>query len=334
MVVSLLKIEVMKSFLALVFVLIFASAAPGWNGEGHEMVAYIAYQHLDPATRAKVDALLARNPCFKEWQAAASSLPAAQRPVAVFMQGASWPDMIKSDSYDCQPDHMFVSDGSGNGDVAPPGPEASQNIGYTDTARHKYWHFVDTPLSTDGTPTNPPGHPNALDQILKLSAALASSETDDLKSYDLVWIEHLVADVHQPLHDTSRFTENHTNGDQGGNLVLVCTKPGCTAELHAYWDSILGPQNLKSALKSGKQLNSLAKPTGAGTTDASVWVDEGFQLAKTAVYIPPISDDAPGSSPAKPNSAYHNNAKKVAQAQVLVAGYRLAGVLNGALESH
>jgi S1/P1 Nuclease len=321
----------MKTFLAVAFALVFASAAAGWNGEGHEVVAYIAYQHLDAATRAKVDALLAMNPCFNEWKTAASSLPAAQQPVAIFMQAATWPDMIKADSYNCQLGHTFVSDGTGNGDVAPAEPQASQNIGYTDTARHKYWHFVDTPLSTDGTPTNPPGHPNALDQIHKLGAALASSETDDIKSYDLVWIEHLVGDVHQPLHDTTRFTKNHTNGDQGGNLVLICTTTGCTAELHAYWDSILGTQKLTTALKTGKQINARAKPTGAGTTDASVWVDEGFQLAKTAVYIPPISDDEPGSSPAKPNSAYHSNAKKVAQAQVLVAGYRLAGVLNTAL---
>jgi hypothetical protein len=327
-----MEVEVMKTFLGFVLTLVFATAAAGWNGEGHEIVAYIAYQHLDAATRAKVDALLALNPCFKEWQTAAMAVPAAQRPVAIFMQAATWPDMIKFSTYDCQPGHTFVSDGTANGDVAPTGPEASQNIGYVDTARHQYWHFVDTPFSTDGTPTNPPGHPNALDEILALSAALASSETDDIKSYDLVWIEHLVGDVHQPLHDTSRFTKKDVNGDRGGNAVPICTTPGCTKpELHGYWDAILGAQKLSTALKMGKQLNARTKPTGAGTTTVSVWVDEGFQLAKTDVYKPPISDDEPGSSPAKPNSAYHSNAKKVAQAQVLVAGYRLAGMLNTAL---
>jgi S1/P1 Nuclease len=324
----------MKTLLVVVFALVFASAAAAWNGEGHEVVAYIAYQHLDAATRAKVDALLEKNPCFNEWKTAAMAVPAAQRSAAIFMQAATWPDMIKSDSYDCQPGHTFVSDGTGGGDIAPSGPEASQNIGYSDPARHKYWHFIDTPFSTDGTPTNPPGHPNALDQIVALTATLASSETQDLQSYDLVWIEHLVGDVHQPLHDTSRFTRNHPNGDQGGNLVLICTKPGCTAELHAYWDSILGAQNLKNALKTGKKLDALPKPTGADTSDPSVWVAAGFQLAKTAAYIPPISDDEPGSSPAKPNSAYHTNTKNVAQAQVLLAGYRLANLLNTALATH
>lgn len=330
----------MKTLLAVVLVLFSASAAEAWNGEGHEIVAYIAYQHLDPATRAKVDALLALNPCFKEWQTTAKAAPAAQRPAAIFMQAATWPDMIKknkgtrSTQYDCQPDQTYVSDGTGGGDIPPTAPEASQNIGYTDTARHKYWHFVDTPFSTDGTPTNPSRTPNALTRIVDLSAALASSEGDDVKSYDLVWIEHLVGDVHQPLHDTSRFTKNHTSGDQGGNLVLVCTKPGCTSELHAYWDAILGSQNLKNALKAGKQLNTLAKPTGADNADPAAWVDGGFQLANTDVYKAPITDDEPGSSPAKPNKTYHDNAKKVAQAQVLLAGYRLAGVLNTQLPTH
>jgi hypothetical protein len=324
-----------KIFLPIVFLLAFAGAAAAWNGEGHEVVAYIAYQHLDPVTRAKVDALLAMNPCFQEWQTAAQDLPAKLQPIAIFMQAANWPDMIKSDTYDCQPGHAFVSDGTGGGNVPPPGPQASQNIGYTDTARHKYWHFIDIPLSTDGTATNPPEHPNALDQIQKLSAVLASGETDDIKSYDLVWIEHLVGDVHQPLHDTSRFTKNHPNGDQGGNLVSLCATPGCKMQLHGYWDSIPGPQTtLKSAINAAKKLNSKTKPTGAATTDPIVWVGEGFQLAKTAVYIPPISDDEPGSSPAEPNKSYHNNARKVAQAQMLLAGYRLAGILDTQLATH
>jgi len=325
-----------KTFLAVALMLVSASAAQAWNGEGHEIVAYIAYQHLDPATRAKVDALLALNPCFNEWQTAAKAVPVAQRSAAIFMQAATWPDMIKrnkgtlSTQYDCQQDQTYVDDGTRGGDVAPTGPEASQNIGYTDTARHRYWHFVDTPFSTDGTPTNPSGTPNALTQIVALSAALASSESDDIKSYDLVWIEHLVGDVHQPLHDTSRFTKNNPNGDNGGNAVcfVVTNTPHCPAELHGYWDAILGAQKLKNALKAGKQLNARAKPSGADNADPAVWVDEGFKLAKSDVYIPPISDDEPGSSPAKPNKTYHDNAKKVAQAQILLAGYRLAGVLN------
>jgi hypothetical protein len=322
-----------RTFLLALFILVFTNTAFGWNGKGHQVVAYIAYQHLDPTTRAKVDDLLKKNPCYNEWTATVNSLPANQQPVAIFMLAATWPDMIKLAKYDCQPGHRFGSDGSSGGDIAPTGPEASQNIGYDDTHRHKYWHFVDTPFSTDGTPTKPVPHPNALDEIPTLTAALASSESDDLKSYDLVWIEHLVGDVHQPLHDTSRFTKNHPNGDQGGNLVLICNTANCKSELHAYWDDILGAANLNAALTMGAQLNARPKPAGADNGDVHVWVQEGFQLAKSDVYQPPISDDEPDSSVGIPDQQYRGRAKKVAQFQVLLAGYRLAGVLNQVLAS-
>jgi hypothetical protein len=312
----------------------FSQIALAWNGKGHEVVAYIAYQHLDPETRAKVDDLLKKNPCYGEWSSTVSPLPANNQPVAIFMLAATWPDMIKSANYDCQPGHSFVSDGTHNGDVAPDSAEASQNIGYADTHRHKYWHFVDTPFSTDGTPIAPAPHPNALDEILTLTTALSSDESDDLKSYDLVWIEHLVGDVHQPLHDTTRFTKKHPSGDAGGNLVSICDTPGCKQELHAYWDSILGSADLEAALTKGEQFDTSPKPSEADKSDVHLWVDEGFQIAKSVVYQPPISEDEPDSAVGIPGTQYRATAKRIAQSQVLLAGYRLAGLLNQALASH
>jgi hypothetical protein len=313
------------------FVFVFAQTACGWNGKGHEVVAYISYQHLDSQTRAEVGQLLKGNPCYNEWSSAVSALPEPQRPVAIFMLAANWPDVIKGRNYDCQPGHSFGPDGMDDGNVPPPGPEASQNIGYSDTHRHKYWHFVDTPFSTDGTPTKPPRHPNALDEILALTAALSSNESDDLKSYDLVWVEHLVGDVHQPLHDTSRFTKKHPDGDEGGNLVLICDTPNCGRELHAYWDGILGPENLEDSLTMGAELDSRPKPPGANIRDPHLWINEGLELAKEDVYQPPISPDEPDSPVGIPDKRYHDRAESLAQSQVLLAGYRLSGLLDRAL---
>ena len=78
--------------LVVLSILVLANNASGWNGKGHEVVAYIAYQHLDPATRVTVDALLKKNPCYDEWSATVSSLPSEQQPVAIFMLAATWPD--------------------------------------------------------------------------------------------------------------------------------------------------------------------------------------------------------------------------------------------------
>jgi hypothetical protein len=77
-------------------------------------------------------------------------------------------------------------------------PQAAQNIGYYDNLMHKYWHFKDIGFSTDGTPLEDADPVNALTQIKLLKAGLAPSSglPDDVRSYDLVWLLHLVGDAH------------------------------------------------------------------------------------------------------------------------------------------
>jgi hypothetical protein len=174
------------------------------------MVAAVAYDQLAPATQARVDHLLTLNPYYKRWLA--KLLPGvskSQQSKMVFMLAATWPDAIKMD-------RTYKNDGTEGGD-RPSGPEASQNVGYSDHLRHKYWHFVDRPFSQDGTALEDPSTPNAQTQIAVFRAVLASDSPDELKSYDLSWLLHLVGDVHQPLHCTSRFSQGEPHGDAGGN---------------------------------------------------------------------------------------------------------------------
>ena len=109
----------------------------------------------------------------------------------VFMMAATWPDAIRSKP-------GYTDDGSEGGN-RPDGATSVQNIGYSDHLHHKYWHFVDTPFSTDGTTLPALPNPNAETQIAAFRAVLASNDPDEKKSYDLVWLEHLVGDVHQPI---------------------------------------------------------------------------------------------------------------------------------------
>jgi hypothetical protein len=286
-------------------------------------VAYIAYKNLTPGTRARVDASLQLNPMYDAWT---KNLETNQKGLAAFLHAATWPDCIKSSN--CSPG--YTSDG---GDTPPGQSTDAQNIGYEDHLMHKYWHFDDVPCST-GAPGKPGKSPYALSEIELLSKAIGTPEADQIKSYDVVWLEHLVGDVHQPLHSTSRFTKNHPNGDAGGNDVAFCEKP-CRDELHAYWDGLLGDRpSVNVAATVGNALLKREKPAGAKESDPSVWVQESFGLAKSAVYIPPISDDndpAVKVSP-RPDGPYEENAKKVTQAQVLLAGYRLANLLNNDLK--
>jgi hypothetical protein len=301
--------------------LLLAAAQPAfawWNG-GHEVVAYIAYQKLTPATRARVDSLLKLNPMYEEWT---RDVEDSRKPLVAFLMAATWPDCIKSAS--CAAG--YTSDG---GNTPPGNPTDDQNIGYSDKLMHQYWHFVDEPYSA-GAPGMPPKTPNALTEIQKLSAAIATDESDDIKSYDVVWLEHLVGDIHQPLHATSRFTAKHPQGDAGGNLIYFCDKP-CTDELHAYWDGLLGNgPTAEQITENAKALLRREAPAGANSIDAQTWVQQSFALAKSAVYAAPISMDNDPSvklSP-RPDAPYGGEARKVAEAQVLLAGYRLAAVLN------
>ena len=310
----------LRSFLAAAFLLLMlTTAAQAWNNAGHMTVAYIAYQKLTAPTRSRVDALLQKNPMYDSWTAGISD---DQKGLVAFMRAATWPDCIKSSS--CDPG--YTSDG---GDTPPGDATDAQNIGYGDHLMHKYWHFVDEPYSA-GAPGKDPKEPNAMSEIELLAKAIQTGESDDIKSYDVVWLEHLVGDIHQPLHATSRFTKNHPNGDAGGNDVAFCEKP-CRDELHAYWDDLLGTSNsIKTLENQGKTILAKPKPAGVADLKPADWAQESLTLAKSTVYVSPISDDNDPSvkiSP-RPDTTYETNAKEAAQGEVLLAGYRLANLLN------
>jgi len=202
----------------------------GWDDRGHMMVAAVAYQKLTPKTKARVDALLLLNPDRVNWFALIPpGTSAARTKMMIFVIAATWSDRIKSD-----PD--YHTDGPHGGNRPPNDPSASQNIGFDDFARHKYWHFIDVPFSLDGTALPPIPTPNAQERITVFRTVVASNSADPLKAYDLSWLLHLVGDIHQPLHCVTRVSAASPEGDDGGNGVKL-TAP---ATLHAFWDDALG----------------------------------------------------------------------------------------------
>jgi len=296
--------------------------AYGWNAIGHMAVAYVAYQKLTPQQKARVTALLTLNPNYSKWL---SYIPAgtavADRDTYVFMMASTWPDEIKVR------DSGYQSDG----DTPPSTPEATSNVGYTDLVMHKYWHYVDLPFSSDGTSPLPAvPSPNAETQIIALRTDLASDEPDAVKSYDLVWLLHLVGDIHQPLHCTTRITQAKPNGDLGGNLVTLSGNPN---ELHAYWDDLLGmgsTQNYSVAVTAAQAL-APARAKAAADLKTEDWVNESFALAKSRVYAEPI-EAGMGPYTIGKNSKYERQSIAVAKRRVALAGARLANVLNAELK--
>jgi len=307
--------------LAFACVCFLSVPAYGWFGPGHMAVAYIAYQNLSPEAKDRVDVLLRLNPDYNKWRASLpTSLSEDEKRMMCFMIAATWPDAIKS-----KPD--YTDDGLQGGNV-PDGASSWKNIGYSDHLKHKYWHFVDLPFTQDNTKLEPAPKPNALTQIKTFRKVLASTKSDALKSYDLVWLLHLVGDVHQPLHCTARFGKTQTHGDAGGNFVKLCSPP-CKDELHAFWDGLPGDGDSPFiAISFAKGLS--ADPALAGIADAAVWIDESFQLAKSSVYVnPPIGL---GAGPFTLTDDYKSAALQIAKARVALGGVRLANILNTELK--
>jgi len=301
-----------------------------WGSIGHMTVAYVAYQQLSPSAKARVRGLLKLNPDYANWEKQIPAGTSAEdHDQFIFMMAATWADDIKGEPQ--------YSDDGGDGGNTPSGAISSQNIGYSDLLRHKYWHFIDTPFSPDKTALPSIPSPNAQTQIIAFRSVLASSQPDELKSYDLVWLLHLVGDVHQPLHTVARVTQAHPKGDAGGNLVKLFGD--AALNLHSYWDDLPGSECKFCAdkLHCANRATVLAKTLPrapakvAANVDTAAWIQEGFHYAQTRVYRDPIGADDHAYT-IVPESTYETDAYRLAKVRVAIAGARLARILNTELK--
>jgi hypothetical protein len=315
--------KVLKVLVCAVLALVLSGPALACNDRGHMTVAFIAYQQLTPTTRDRVNALLKLNPKYNDWSATVDKEApgglADDKNLMIFMIAATWADGIKRDS-------TYTQDGSQNGNRPDGSPDPGKNTGYDDLLMHKYWHFIDTPFTTDGTALPAILTPNAQERIRLFRTVLASTSADPVKSYDLTWLLHLVGDVHQPLHASTRVSSTDLNGDSGGNLVkLSCT----SCELHAFWDDLLGTSNnLKTVVKGARKLQA-AEAALAAKSDEKDWIAESFMESQPTVYASPI---AAGNGPFTLTAWYKKNAGKLAKVRVELAGARLANLLNTELK--
>jgi S1/P1 Nuclease len=268
-----------RTYLCAALFTLLPASLMAWGPIGHMSVDYVAYQRLTPATKARVRDLLKLNPWYSKWEA---QIPAGTSPAEhdqiIFMIAATWSDDIKDK------DSGYSDEGPDPN--VPDGATSSQNIGYADLFRHRYWHFVDTPFSPDHTALPPVPTPNAETEIAVFRAVLNSAQPDELKSYDLVWLLHLVGDVHQPLHATTRVTQPDPQGDAGGNKVKL--SGDASSNLHSYWDDLPGFDSayckekipcVDKAIQYGKSLKS-ASSSAAQQTSAAVWIQESLRRCR------------------------------------------------------
>jgi hypothetical protein len=328
----------------MVLLLVSPREAYAWGNTGHEAVAYIAWQQMKPSVQTRALQLLKLVPTlhspdnkksipgFTDW---VTELPAGlsqdQQNLFLFMRAATWADSIK---------HEWLQDS----DTPPPNMTTDVNIGFTDKASHGYWHFIDHAFASDSSVPPATPVPNVATQIAALRTAIASTEDDPLKSYDLIWLEHLVGDIHQPLHGTVRYFAN--TGDIGGNSVTVklptamkkqfegTLSKTAPSELHAFWDDLPGEGQPGPALPFAETFAktlTAAGSTAVAETDPMKWAGESFDLAKKDVYKSPIGK-SPTSQPSGAayaiTQAYYDTALQDAKVRIALAGDRLAKLLN------
>jgi hypothetical protein len=311
-----MAVRIIAQLLTAATVTLFSFNAQAWHAAGHMMTAAVAWQQMTPAARKRASELLKLNPDYNIW---VKGVAAAAKDKTAFVRAATWPDDIK----DTKTHPSSVDDGE-----EPTNPNAAANVGYSDRLMHKYWHYVDLPFSPDGSTLADPKNPNAETQIKTFRDTIAAAgSSDDVKSYDVTWLIHMVGDVHQPLHATSRFTKLLPQGDEGGNLVKIKCSPTCGSNLHSFWDGLFDTNKTPKASIAAAAKLKKATGAAAGETDPQVWITESFTIAKKTVYGKPIGTT---SKTVTLTPAYKKAAAAIGRQRVALGGARLARLFNDA----
>jgi hypothetical protein len=204
-------------------------------------------------------------------------------------------------------------------------------------AEHGPWHYDDVPVCGSEPKARycPDGQCNS-EELKRLIGVLADPRASPRERNEaLKWVVHLVGDLHQPLHAAD-------NDDRGGNLVPVALEGVRTRgreNLHRVWDNDLvtlalhtrnhqqPPGNIDALAAEAR---TLAGEAGHGSPDG--WAFESNNLARNVAYhyaafachtVPPgiVVLDA----------AYQADAVEIVHERLLLAGARLADLLNRVL---
>lgn len=193
-------------------------------------------------------------------------------------------------------------------------------------------HFIDLPVTLDGTRVKPAKYPNVVSAIQSAEQSL-HNPTHSLakKRESLKLLVHFVGDIHQPLHAADLYSHAHPQGDHGGNSYHI-KYPG-VPNLHALWDRGLGlfkVYDQRYPLRRGNirklahqiELDFPEKKFSARYLNRrpNFWAQESRVLAVRYAYK--LKENTHPSNP------YRQRGKKIVKKRLALAGYRLANELN------
>ena len=318
--------HVSRCFLLFLFLCATSSFGFGWGCSGHQIVALIAQKQLTANARQAVLNLLSGSPIDPTLKRFCG-----QTTLGPLADVATWAD-----------DFRDKDPSTGN------------------------WHFWDIPLIVKEEPAltefcDPLCVNRAIEKQLMVLRSAKAAREDKIKA--LMFVIHLMGDMHQPLHVIS-------NNDRGGNCVPVNffelqTKEGdhssSSPNLHGVWDTsilerIAGIRRESHDADVKHFANALALRYGTqmmkwriAPVDIEGWAWESHQLASRITYgkLPAaITPEEPVSVSTcaddnnigqrmlalheKIDQPYVTAASPVIERQLAKAGARLADVLNRA----
>lgn len=291
-----------KYLLALLMGSLLCTAAWGWNGAGHRLVAHIAWSNLSPSARQICTQLLHQHADYPRW---ADDLPiGSDSALRIFSEASTWADDIRRDP------RFSHQEG-----------EPTLLKGFPDMDKHSHWHYSDA---------NDSGHDEHLYAALPQLYALLKDARQPAatRAYALVWLLHLVGDAHQPLHNGFR-------EDRGGNevpILVFSSDNNHSTNLHAFWDDLPGKSSLRGTallhIADGLIANERITLT-ENRPDFVRWRNDNLRTSRQFSYPPNL---AIGSQTLL-TSDFIRRSQTVANRQLVLAGKRLALVLETALGS-
>lgn len=272
-----------------------ASPAAAWGDVGHKVTALIAYKHLTPTARAKVDALLAAD---------TDTLTAPD-----FASRATWAAKYRTNHRETADWHFA--------DIEIDRPDV-------DTACFGFPKLAPGQLASAG-----PAKDCSIDKVSEFEAELANPDiAANERIMALKFLVHFVGDLHQPLHSSD-------DQDAGGNCIALAPEVNGSNTLHGFWDTGVvktfgdTPEAIADELDAettAAQRSAWAKGT------PRQWAQQAFALARKDAYALPSRPTCAAKGSVTLSIAYQAQAQKDADLQLRRAAVRIAAVLNQALK--
>jgi len=295
--------------------LFFLLAAPAWSwgSAGHHIIAIIAEQRLSPAVREKIRALLMDGKySMLDISTCADQLRGNSRGNAGATPVNSADDMCQTLA----------------GDVSP---------------TNRTWHYIDIPVPTKATTLEAfcPQGDCVTAKITSFAETLRTSTNDAQRRQALLFVIHLVGDIHQPLHTVDRACDNGGNSERVG---FSLDGQHSDVKLHQVWDTkevdlLMADYNVTDEHTLADALIESISPTDAekwarATPEQIAW--ESYNIAVTRVY-PAVpyqnfcGNQETASIETDLSLPYEEEGTRVVQVQLMKAGVRLAAILESAL---